>query len=91
MSGFLMQKEDKKMCVIPRIDMVNTGLNINRLRKANNLSVKEVQYVLGFNTPQALYKWERGLCLPTLDNLIILAELFNVSLEDILAVTKDDG
>ena len=79
------------MCVIPRIDMVNTGLNITRLRKANNLSVKEVQEVLSFNTPQALYKWERGLTLPTLDNLIILAELFNVSLEEILVITKDDG
>ena len=79
------------MCTIPRIDMVNTGLNITRLRKANNLSVKEVQDVLGVNTPQALYKWERGLTLPTLDNLVILAELFNVSLEDILAITKDDG
>ena len=46
---------------------------------------------MGFNTPQALYKWERGLCLPTLDNLVILAELFNVSIEDILAIKKDDG
>ena len=79
------------MCVIPRIDMVNTGLNITRLRRATNLSVKEVQEVLGFNTPQALYKWERGLTLPTLDNLIILAELFNVSLVEILVITKDDG
>ena len=79
------------MCVIPRIDMVNTGLNITRLRRANNLSVKEVQEVLGFNTPQARYKWERGQTLPTLDNLIILAELFNVSLEEILVITKDDG
>ena len=79
MSGFYLVKEEKKMCMIPRIDMVNTGLNINRLRKANNLSVKNIQDVLGFNTPQALYKWERGLTLPTLDNLVILAELFNVS------------
>lgn len=79
------------MCVIPKIDMVNTGLNITNLRKANNLSVKEVQEVLGFNTPQALYKWERGLCLPTLDNLVILAELFKVSIEEILVITKDDG
>ena len=79
------------MCVIPRIDMVNTGLNITRLRKANNFSVRDVQDVLGFNTPQALYKWERGDCLPTIDNLVILAELFKVSLDDILVVTKDDG
>ena len=79
------------MCVIPRIDMVNTGLNITRLRRANNLSVKDVQDVLGFNTPQALYKWERGLTLPTLDNLVILAALFNVTIEEILVITKDDG
>ncbi|MBR2702081.1 MAG: helix-turn-helix transcriptional regulator [Erysipelotrichaceae bacterium] len=79
------------MCTIPRIDMVNTGINITKLRKANNLSVKEVQEVLGFNSPQALYKWERGDCLPTLDNLVILAELFQVTLNEILIITKDDG
>ena len=79
------------MSVLPRIDMVNTGLNITSLRKARNLSVKDVQAVLGFNTPQAIFKWQRGDCLPSLDNLVILAELFEVSIEDILVVIKDEG
>ena len=61
------------MCTIPRIDMVNTGLNITRLRKANNLSVKEVQDVLGFNTPQALYKWEIAI-IHLITFLVRLAE-----------------
>ncbi|MBR0137016.1 MAG: helix-turn-helix transcriptional regulator [Erysipelotrichaceae bacterium] len=79
------------MSVLPRIDMVNTGLNITSLRKARNLSIKDVQAVLGFNTPQAIFKWQRGDCLPSLDNLVILAELFEVSIEDILVVIKDEG
>ena len=79
------------MSILPRIDMVNTGLNITSLRKERNLSVKDVQAVLGFNTPQAIFKWQRGDCLPSLDNLVILAELFKVSIEDILVVIKDEG
>ena len=75
------------MTAIPRIDMVNTGLNIVRLRKEKNISVKDMQNVLGFNTPQAIFKWQRGDSLPTVDNLVILSQLFNVSMEEILSIT----
>ena len=42
---------------IPTIDMVRTGQNINRLRKLAGVSVKDLQDVFGFATPQAIYKW----------------------------------
>ena len=84
---FLFVKEERNMTAIPRIDMVNTGLNIVRLRKEKNISVKDMQNVLGFNTPQAIFKWQRGDSLPTVDNLVILSQLFNVSMEEILSIT----
>ena len=77
------------MDVIPRIDMVRTGQNITILRMSKKLSVKSVQNALGFNTPQACYKWERGECLPSLDNLVILADLFDVSISEIIIVNKE--
>lgn len=79
------------MSTVPRIDVVNTGINIANLRRASNLTVKDVQAALGFNTPQAIFKWQRGECLPTVDNLVILAELYNVSISEILVVIRDDG
>lgn len=71
---------------IPVINLPMTGAKINLLRKKANLSVKEIQEVFGFKTPQAVYKWIHGRNLPTMDNLIILAEIFNVTVEDILSI-----
>ena len=70
--------------VIPTIDMIRTGENINRLRQDAGISVKELQEVFGFATPQAIYKWQQGLALPTIDNLVVLAALLEVSIDDII-------
>ena len=69
---------------IPVIDMVRTGENITNLRKAAGLSVHDLQNVFGFNSPQAIYKWQNGSALPTVDNLIVLAALLDVRIDDIL-------
>ena len=71
---------------LPTIDMIQTGKNINRLRKQANLSVKDLQNIFGFATPQAIYKWQQGAALPSIDNLVVLAAVLQVSLDDILVV-----
>ena len=73
--------------VIPMVDMVRTGQNINRLRKLAGVSVKELQDVFGFATPQAIYKWQHGTALPTIDNLVVLAAVLGVRIDDILITT----
>ena len=72
---------------IPTVDLALTGANIVNLRKAAGLSVHDLQMVFGFNSPQAIYKWQNGAALPTVDNLIVLATLFNVLIDDILVTT----
>ena len=69
---------------IPFVDTVATGRNIDRLRIAAGMSVKDVQMVFGFATPQAIYKWQRGQALPTLDNLVVLAAVLGVGIDDII-------
>lgn len=71
---------------IPTINMADTGRNILRLRQLNKMSVKELQDIFGFATPQAIYKWQHGTALPSVDNLIMLAVVFCVWVEDIIAV-----
>lgn len=71
---------------IPTINMRDTGKNIFRLRQQNKMSVKELQDIFGFATPQAIYKWQHGTALPSVDNLIVLAAVFHVRVEDIIAV-----
>ena len=72
------------MFTIPAIDMAKTGQNILDLRKQAGLSVKDLQDAFGFATPQAIYKWQQGLALPTIDNLVVLAALLGVSINDII-------
>ena len=72
------------MVNLPVIDMVRTGQNIARLRKQAGLSVRDLQDVFGFATPQAIYKWQQGVALPTIDNLVVLAAILQVRLDDIL-------
>ena len=72
---------------IPIIDPAQTGANIMKLRKAAGLSVHDLQIVFGFNSPQAFYKWQNGTALPTVDNLIVLAALLHVRIDDILVTT----
>ena len=71
---------------IPFVDTVATGRNIDRLRVEAGLSVRDMQTVFGFATPQAIYKWIRGASLPTIDNLVILAAMLGVTLDEIVAV-----
>ena len=72
------------MKIWPVIDMAATGQNIVRLRKRAGLTVKDLQDIFGFATPQAIYKWQRGTAMPTLDNIAVLAAVFGVTIDDIL-------
>lgn len=59
----------------PTINLACTGANIVRLRSAAGLTVHDLQTVFGFNSPQAIYKWQNGTALPTVGNRIVLAAL----------------
>ena len=71
----------------PSIDLVKTGDNITRLMKEKKVKVSDLQEVFGFEYPQAIYKWRRGECLPTLDNLIVLSSIFGISIDKIIVTT----
>ena len=66
-----------------------TGKRIKELLSDNGYSVKDIQEVMGFENPQAVYKWLSGKSLPSLDNLLILSKLLHTSIEDILVVDGD--
>lgn len=78
------------MCSFPTIDMVATGRNIADMRQRAGMTVQDLQQIFGFSTPQAIYKWQRGTAMPTLDNLIVLAAVFGTSMDQII-VRKVSG
>ena len=61
-----------------------------KLRKAAGLSVREMQNIFGFTTPQAIYKWQHGTAMPTIDNLVVLAAVMDVTIDEILVVQRED-
>ena len=72
------------MANLPVIDIKATGENIKRIRKSKGYIIKEVQDKFGFTSPTAIYRWESGMCLPTVDNLVGLAVIFGVTIDDLL-------
>ena len=72
------------MSTMPTINMLKTGENIKKLRERAGLSVRNLQDVFGFSTPQAIYKWQHGLAMPTIDNLVVLAAILDVRIDEIV-------
>lgn len=69
---------------MPVINMEQTGKQIAELRKKANLTVNDIKEALELTTVNAVYKWQRGQTLPTLDNLVALAALFGCTINDIV-------
>ena len=74
------------------IDMQATGERIKQLRKERDIKVFDLANALGLESEQAIYKWQRGQCLPSVDNLVRLSILFGCHIEDILIhnTTEED-
>lgn len=76
----------------PNIDMIATGKRIQELRKAENKSVREIADFMGFEATQAIYKWEQGKGLFTIDNFFALCKFLNIEkISDLLIERKDDA
>lgn len=74
----------------PSIDMQATGERIRFLRVDRHLRVEDIALFMGFESPNAVYKWQRGECLPTVDNLYALSRLFGVTIDDILIPIREE-
>lgn len=62
---------------------MNLGENIKKLRKEKNLSQEQLAEMLNVSR-QAVSKWESGKAYPDIENLILLRDIFNVTLDDLI-------
>jgi transcriptional regulator with XRE-family HTH domain len=72
------------------IDMQKTGEKIRRIREASGYTVDEVSRYCGFETPRAVYKWQKGETMPSLDHMAMLAKLFNVPLGELVMLRQEE-
>ena len=73
---------------MPVIDLKATGERINELKDAAGITVKDIQIIMGFASPYPVYKWINGKNLPSIDNLMMLAKILGVKMDDIV-VSKE--
>ena len=73
---------------MPVIDMTATAANIGRMMGAAGVTAADVAEAMGFTTRNAVYRWLRGDTLPTLDNMVILADLLGAGVDDILVLRR---
>ncbi|HAG12792.1 MAG TPA: XRE family transcriptional regulator [Ruminococcus sp.] len=69
---------------MPKINMAATGANIKALIRTKGFRIADVQTIFGFHTPQAIFKWMRGDAMPSIDNMVILAHMLGVTIDEII-------
>ena len=74
------------MCKInkPIIDVAATAANIKACRIRAGYSVREIQNIFSFSSPEAIYSWEKGKYIPSIDNLIVIASVYGVTIDQIV-------
>ena len=70
--------------MFPTIDKKRTGIHLRRIMDERELSVKDVQQHLGLGSVQSVYHWLNGSCLPSVDNLYALSQLFQIPIDEML-------
>lgn len=73
-----------------RISKVETGKRIRRLLKECGVTVRDVQEEMELESPQAIYKWLNGKSLPSTENLLILAKMLRIPMEEMI-VTEEQN
>ena len=68
----------------PVLDLDATGAKIKTLMKQRGISPRQMQLILNFPYVQTIYNWFAGKNMPTIDNLVVLAQVLGVSMDDII-------
>ena len=75
---------DHRVIPYPIIDMQATGERIRRRRLEHDLSIPQLQQFFQFSTVQAIYLWQEGKNLPSLDNFYALSVLLDTGINDFI-------
>ncbi|MDA1533784.1 MULTISPECIES: helix-turn-helix domain-containing protein [unclassified Bacillus cereus group] len=62
---------------------MSLGEQLKKLRESKGFSQEDVARKIGV-TRQAVYKWENDKSCPDIDNLILLSEMYNVTLDELI-------
>ena len=69
---------------IPEFDTREIGQHLHTLMKQRDMTVKDLQKILGLSCPQTIYHWLNGDSIPTIDNLYNLSHHFGICIDELL-------
>ena len=70
---------------MPVIDMMATGQKIKDMITKAGMTMREAADIMGV-TPMACSKWVNGKTMPTIDNMVIIAHICGVTVNDIIVI-----
>ena len=73
----------------PNIDMLKTGKRLKHMIESAGYTPRMLQEYLHLSCVQPIYRWYKGIILPSVDHLFLLSELLNVHMEDFLVKKSD--
>lgn len=79
----------KSINIKPVLDLPATGARIRTLMEMNGITVRALQNIFKTPYPQSIYNWLSGKNMPSIDNLVILSEVFDIPMDEIVVVTKE--
>lgn len=72
------------------IDMKKTGILLKETIEKNGYTVKDIQKILHLSCPQPIYRWFKGIILPSVDHLYVLSRLLKIHMEDLLVPIQEE-
>lgn len=72
------------------IDMEKTGEHLKQLCKQNGITIAELQAELHLKCPQSVYRWFKGISLPSIDHLLVIAYILHLPIEALLVLKNAD-
>lgn len=73
----------------PTIDKEKTAKRIKYQMDLHKLRPTDIQEYLGLTCVQTVYRWLDGTNIPSVDHLYALSQIFQISVDDMLAGTRE--
>ena len=67
-----------------------SGCNLRAERARMNLSINELSELIGFSSA-SIFNWEKDISGISAGNLLVLANFFNVSVDYLLNIKKEES
>ena len=68
----------------PNIDLQRTGNKLKQMLETAGYTPRMIQDYLHLSCVQPIYRWYKGIILPSVDHLFMLSELLGVHMEEML-------